>query len=104
MRRKRGLTVEKLAEEAEIDLDQIVRIENDAHFQPEVRTVYQLARTFNLPNKALLQPSGNTKAWSPAMHEHALRFAARSGSSVQGLTKEEKRVLEDFVSFLAKQK
>jgi transcriptional regulator with XRE-family HTH domain len=104
MRRKRGLTMEKLAQEAEIDLEQVVRIENDVHFQPEVRTVYQLARTFNLPNKALLQLSGNTTARSSAMHEQALRFAARSGSSVQGLTKEEKRALEEFVSFLAKQK
>ncbi|MEW5687285.1 MAG: helix-turn-helix transcriptional regulator [Pseudomonadota bacterium] len=104
MRRKRGLTMEKLAEEAEIDLEQVVRIESEAHFQPEVRTVYQLARTFNLPNKALLQLSGNTKARSSAMHEQALRFAARSGGSVQGLSREEKKALEEFVSFLAKQK
>lgn len=103
-RRERGLTMEKLAEEAEIDLEDIVRIEGDAHFRPSARTVHQLARTFKLPNKGLLQLSGNTTARNPAMHEQALRFAARSGGSVQRLTREEKKALEEFVAFLAKEK
>ncbi|MCK5911075.1 MAG: helix-turn-helix transcriptional regulator [Caulobacter sp.] len=103
MRRKRGFSMEKLAEEAEIDLAEVVSIERDAHFRPEPRTVFQLARTFNLPNKALLQLSGNATANDAAVHEHALRFAARSGGSVQGLSREEKRALEEFIAFLAKQ-
>ena len=103
LRRKRGLSMEKLAEEASVAVAEIMSIERDAHFRPEPRTVFQLARTFELPNKALLQLSGNTTARDASMHEHALRFAARSGGSVQSLSKEEKRALEEFIAYLAKQ-
>ncbi|MBC2662792.1 helix-turn-helix transcriptional regulator [Novosphingobium flavum] len=102
MRRKQGLSMEKLAEQAEIDIAEVVSIERDAHYRPEPRTVFQLARMFNLPNKALLQLSGNAIAQDNAVQEHALRFAARSGGSVQSLSREEKRALEEFVAFLAK--
>ncbi len=103
MRRKGGFTMERLAEKASIDVAEIRNIERDAHYRAEPRTVYQLASTFGLPNKALLQLSGNSSARDPGMHEHAMRFAARSGESVQNLSKEEKRALEEFIAFLAKQ-
>lgn len=103
MRRKGGLTMEKLAEKASVDVGEIRNIERDAHYRAEPRTVYQLARTFGLPNKALLQLSGNAAARDAGMHEHAMRFAARSGESVQNLSKEEKRALEEFIAYLAKQ-
>jgi transcriptional regulator with XRE-family HTH domain len=102
MRRKQGLSMEKLAEEAEVDLAEVISIERDAHHRPEPRTVYQIARRFKLPNKPLLQLSGNTIARDPGVMEHALRFAARSGGSVQSLSQEEKRALEEFIAFLAK--
>ncbi|WJI57285.1 MULTISPECIES: helix-turn-helix transcriptional regulator [unclassified Mesorhizobium] len=103
LRRKRGLSMEMLAEKASIDIVEVMNIERDAHFRPEPRTVYQIATTFGLPNKALLQLSGNSTARDTAIHEHALRFAARSGESVQSLSKEEKRALEEFIAFLARQ-
>ena len=102
MRRKKGMSREDLAAEAEIDLDDVVRIEDDATFPVEPRTVYQLSRTFGLPNRSLLQLSGNVEARSPAMKEQSFRFAARSGASTGSLTKEELRALEQFVAFLAK--
>lgn len=102
MRRKQGLSMEKLAEEAEIDLAEVVSIERDAYYRPEPRTVFRLARMFNLPNKALLQLSGNAVASDNAVQQHALRFAARSGGSVQSLSREEQRALEEFVFFLSK--
>lgn len=103
MRRKRGFSMERLAKKAEVDLAEVVSIERDAHFRPEPRTVYQLAQMFNLPNKALLQLSGNATIRDSAIHEHALRFAARSGGSVQSLSREEKLALEEFIAFLAKE-
>lgn len=102
MRRRKGMTIEKLAERTEIDATDIVRIERDAHFQPEPRAVYRLAQTFDLPNKALQQLSGNTYA-RPEMQEHALRFAARSGDSPQKLSRDEQKALEEFVAYLARQ-
>ena len=103
MRRRNGLTMEKLAEKARIDVAEIRNIERDAHHRAEPRTVFQLASTFGLPNKALLQLSGNAAARDAGMHEHAMRFAARSGVSVQNLSKDEKRALEEFIAYLAKQ-
>lgn len=101
MRRRNGLTVEKLAERANVDVGEIRSIERDAHFRPEPRTVYQLASTFKLPNKALLQLSGNAAARDSAVYEHAMRFAARSGESVQNLSRDERRALEEFIARLA---
>lgn len=102
MRRRRGLTVEKLAERINLDASDIMRIERDAHFRPEPRAVYRLAETFDLPHKALQQLSGNTVA-RPGLQEQALRFAARSGESPQKLSREEQRALEEFIAYLEKQ-
>ncbi|WP_085026145.1 helix-turn-helix domain-containing protein [Ensifer aridi] len=102
MRRRRGLTVEKLAERLDLDVGDIMRIERDAHFRPEPRAVYRLAETFGLPHKALQQLSGNTVA-RPGLQEQALRFAARSGESPQKLSRDEQRALEEFVAYLQKQ-
>lgn len=102
MRRQKGLSIEKLAEKANLDVEDIIRIERDAHFRPEPRAVYRIAETFELPNKALLQLSGNTIA-RPEMQEHALRFAARAGDTPQKLSREEQRILEEFIAYLEKQ-
>lgn len=102
MRRRRGLSVEKLAERINLDVGDVMRIERDAHFRPEPRVVFRLAETFALPHKALQQLSGNTVA-RPGLQEHALRFAARSGESPQKLSREEQRALEEFIAYLEKQ-
>lgn len=102
MRRRQGLTVEKLAERINLDARDVTRIERDAHFRPEPRAVYRLAETFDLPHKALQQLSGNTVA-RPGLQEQALRFAARSGESPQKLSREEQRALEEFIAYLEKQ-
>lgn len=102
MRRRRGLTVEKLAECINLDASDVMRIERDAHFRPEPRAVYRLAETFDLPHKALQQLSGNTVA-RPGLQDQALRFAARSGESPQKLSQEEQRALEEFIAYLEKQ-
>ncbi|MCZ4292058.1 helix-turn-helix domain-containing protein [Hoeflea alexandrii] len=102
MRRRRGLSIEKLAESTDLEVSDIMRIERDAHFRPEPRAVYRLAETFDLPGKVLQQLSGNTVA-RPGLHEQALRFAARSGEAPQKLSRDEQRVLEEFIAYLEKQ-
>lgn len=102
MRRRRGLTVEKLAERVDVDVKDIMRIERDAHFRPEARAVFRLAETFDLPAKALQQLSGNAVP-RPGMQEQAFRFAARSGESPQKLSRDEQKTLEEFIAYLAKQ-
>ncbi|WP_225143853.1 MULTISPECIES: helix-turn-helix transcriptional regulator [unclassified Bradyrhizobium] len=46
MRRRRGFSMERLAEVAELDASELLVIEDDVHYVPEPRTVFKLAQTF----------------------------------------------------------
>lgn len=100
MRRKRGLSLEKLAEEADVELADLLAIEEEPHHTPEPRTVSQLAQVFRVPPKGLLQLSGLTQRRDLQFTEEAVRFAARS-EPVEKLSKEEAAALEGFISVLA---
>lgn len=97
-RRKRGLSVEQLAEQADVDLESIVEIETKASAMPDARTVYQLAKTLRLAPNTLMEVAGLTTP-RPQVREAALRFAARSESTAR-LTHEEQEALEEFVKVL----
>ncbi|MCK7473893.1 MAG: helix-turn-helix domain-containing protein [Rhodopseudomonas palustris] len=101
MRRRQALSAEKLADDADVDLSEIVNIEHDFHYRPEPRTVYQLAKVFSLPVNRLMQLSGNTQSKDTELRQAAVRFAARS-DSLERLTPQEQAVLEEFVSYLSK--
>lgn len=100
MRRKQGLTIERLAEQADLDLSELVIIEKEPHYRPEPRTVHQLALVFKVPTRRLLELSGNAVAKDVRFRQEAVRFAARSGS-INKLTPEETAALERFVKFLS---
>lgn len=100
MRRDRGLTVEKLADEADVDVAELVSVEEDTRYKPEVRTVYQLANFFGVPRATLLQVAGLTLPKDSRIVEEAVRFAARS-EPVEALSSEERSALETFVAVLS---
>jgi HTH-type transcriptional regulator, competence development regulator len=102
MRRRRGLSMEQLADAAEIDASELLVIEDDVHYMPEPRTVYRLAQTFEVPQRRLMQLAGLTAANDVGLRQEAVRFAARS-ESVQKLTPEESSALEAFVAVLSEQ-
>lgn len=99
MRRSRGLNVEKLADQTDIDIVELVNIEEDPHYRPDVRTVYQLSSFFKLSQTHLLQVAGLTAPRNDRIYEEAIRFAARS-EPVAELTAEERAALEAFVAVL----
>lgn len=103
MRRRRGMDMEKLADTADIDIVELMSIEEDPRFRPEVRTVYQLSMFFDLPRESLLQIAGLTKPKDERIYEEAVRFAARS-ETVADLTPEERAALEAFVAVLSEKK
>lgn len=103
MRRNRGLDRETLASEADIDVGELVSIEDDPHFRPDVRTVYQLSVFFEVPRGNLLQIAGLTTPKNARIHEEAVRFAARS-EPVAALSAEERAALETFVAVLSEKK
>jgi transcriptional regulator with XRE-family HTH domain len=103
MRRSRGLSIEKLADDADVDIGELVSIEDDPHFKPEVRTVYQLSIVFDVQRANLLQIAGLTQPKNERIYEEAVRFAARS-EPVVALTREEQEALETFVAVLSERK
>jgi len=100
MRRDRGLTVEKLADDADVDVAELVSVEEDSRYKPEVRTVYQLANFFDVPRTTLLQVAGLTLPKDDRIVEESVRFAARS-EPVDALSREERAALEAFVAVLS---
>lgn len=100
MRRRRGLSMEKLAEQAALDASELLVIEESASYVPDPRTIYQLAQIFDVPQRALMALAGLTVANDRGLREEAVRFAARS-ESVQKLTPEESSALEAFVAVLS---
>lgn len=100
MRRDRGLTVERLADEADVDVAELVSVEEYARYKPEIRTVYQLANFFGVPRTTLLQVAGLTMPKDSRIVQEAVRFAARS-EPVEALSSEERAALETFVAVLS---
>jgi len=97
-RRAKGLTVEQLAERADVDVAEIVDIERHDDSIPSPRTVYQLAQALNLSPGKLTEVAG----LSTARHEvsaAALRFAARSEPTAT-LSQAEREAFEEFVKVL----
>ena len=94
MRRQRGMSLEELADRADVDMADLVEIERDPHHRPELRTAYQLANYFDVSQAGLMQVAGLAEG---------VRFAARSEPTA-ALTSEEGAALEAFVAVLSGQK
>ena len=66
MRRQNNLTVERLAEAAEVSVEELLVIEHDPHHEPELSTVFGLAKSFRLPPKNLMKMAGLAEGSRPA--------------------------------------
>ena len=97
-RRKRGLSIEKLAEQADVDLAAIVEIETHESAVPEVGTVFKLGQALDLPPGRLMELAGLATP-KPEVSRAAVQFAARSESTAE-LSRDEREALEEFVKVL----
>ena len=100
-RRQMRVSVEQLADKADVDLTELLAIEKGEDILPEPRTVYQLAQVLRVRVEPLLELAGLAVTISTGLTESALRFAARS-EPMDALTKEEEEALNWFVKELAK--
>lgn len=98
LRRRERLTVATLAHRACVDPCELRKIETEPGFDPNPRTIFQLARFFNLPEKSFIILSGALRV-SPEVREEAVRFAACS-ADISGLTRDQRKILNQFVKFL----
>ena len=101
MRRKKGLTVEQLADACDIEVAEIISIEDEALSGIGPRTVFQIAKCFNVSESKLMQIAGLRQVQDANLAAKSLRFAARS-NSMASLTKEEREALEEFVAHLGR--
>ncbi len=101
-RRKKGFSIEKLANAAQVDAMELISIERDPKHTPRPRTVHQLAKVFGLPERPLTRLSNLTTTHSSGLRDAAVRFAAHS-STVTELTSEESSALNEFVAYLSSQ-
>jgi transcriptional regulator with XRE-family HTH domain len=97
-RRQRKLTVEALAESADVDLTDLVGIMKGAA-APSTRTVYKLAKVLGVSTRKLLELAGLAEVRDAGLAQAAVRFAARSEPTV-ALTREERDALDEFVKVL----
>ena len=100
LRRRNQLSVDDLARDARVAASELRRIELDPAFDPNPRTIVQLEQYFKLPQRSLVVLSGAVRV-AEDVREEAVRFAA-SSEHISGLTREERRLLNEFVKFLRK--
>lgn len=98
-RREAGLSIEALADRADVDLSELVAIERH-NADPTPRTVHQLSATLDLPLGKLRELAGLVELRDPRLNMAAVRFAARSEPRSQ-LNPHERDAFEEFVKALA---
>lgn len=100
MRRQRSMSVEQLADHTDLDIADLVEIEMNPYYKPELRTIYQLAHYFEVSRPGLMQVAGLAVPKDEKLFHEGVRFAARSESTAE-LTPEEGAALEAFVAVLS---
>ncbi len=93
--------MEQLADQADVDLAELLAIENAEGSTPGHRTIFQLAQVLRVKVPPLLELAGLVTTRSEKLTNSAVRFAARS-EPMDALTKEEEEALNWFVDELTK--
>jgi transcriptional regulator with XRE-family HTH domain len=101
-RRIQGWTLEQLADKADVDLQDVVCLEQGIPVHLSVRTIHKLSGVLDLPHSGLLRLSGATVQRKDDFIEQALKFVARSQPETKP-TKQEIKVFEKYVKFLAEE-
>ena len=98
-RRRLRLTLEELAERADVDIEELVRIERGECATPGARTVHNLAQVFHLPAAAVAEVAGLVRVRNERLDHAAYLFAARSEPTAV-LTVEEEQAWQEFVKVI----
>ncbi len=99
-RREMCLTIEAVAQKADVNLDAILQIEENSSYLPEPDAVERLANVLQLPAAPMLVLSGNTPLTGTELAEAAVRFAVRS-RAVEKLDPKQTDALNEFVTLLS---
>jgi transcriptional regulator with XRE-family HTH domain len=98
-RKAHGWSVDELARKADINRIEIGAMEQTSGYRPTPLVVHKLSRVFGIPEIRLAALAGAIKDIPVELKREASRFAAQSDSFAK-LTKEEKKMLDEFMRFL----
>lgn len=99
LRRQHGLTVDALARKAGIERDEIVAMERNPGYKPTPLTIHKLSTHYGIPERRMLVLAGAITEVPDEFAEEVSQFAAESESFAK-LTREEKKALDRFMTFL----
>lgn len=99
-RRRDRLTVAQFAERVRVSSEEITAIEKDPGYSPRPRTIHNLAEYVKVPAKALLTLLPDAPIVDRSLDDAVYKFAA-SSDDLSGLSRLERRGLNDFVKFLS---
>ena len=99
LRRARGLSIDELSRQVDIERDELLAMERVEGYRPSPLTLHKLSKFYGIPDRRLAALAGAIQEVPEDVREHASRFAAQSESFAK-LTKEERKVLDGFVKVL----
>lgn len=99
LRRGKGLGIEDLARRIDVDPEELRALERGSYARPQPRTLYKLSQFFDVSPQRLMQLAGAVREVPDDVREQASRFAACSESFAK-LSSEERKLLDEFVTFL----
>jgi len=91
--------VAQFANKSSIDPDDIVAMERNIGYRPTPLTLHKLSKFYGIPQRRLAILAGAITDIPDEIREQASRFAAQS-ESFSKITEEERRTLDEFVTFL----
>lgn len=99
LRKRQKLTVDMLASRLDVDRDELAALERGRRCRPNPLLIHKLSQFFGVPERRFLMLAGAIRDVPRDVTERASRFAAHS-DSLAALTREEKRLLDEFVEFI----
>jgi transcriptional regulator with XRE-family HTH domain len=98
-RRANGLTVLQMATRLGTTPEEILAMEQNPGYRPSPLLIHRLSKLSGVPERRLAELAGAIKQIPGPVREQASRFAAQSDSFTK-LSKEERRVFDEFMQFL----
>lgn len=99
LRISKEISMENLANQIDLDLIELYRIENEIEYKPSPRTIMQLAKYYDIPYKVLAEIAGAVKNPDKELAENMVKYVAKS-CSYEKLTNEEKEQLSAIINVL----
>lgn len=98
-RRQRRLSIEALADLAKIEVAEILNIESDPHYEPDLHAVWSLSEVFGVRQSHLMELAGLAVPKDGHWLEDVVRYAARS-TPIEDLTPDEQAFHDAVVAAL----